>query len=127
MLDTTVDTRGTGTNDVAILQATWKGTPVRMLSSAREVEAWQDNWPTTNKAKVAKIIYDPAAGEVKVSGYSKGKFFKDFLWSRILRRRCGTSMRSFESRDSESGSARVLALSAPAHSWRQQVRGNRPR
>ena len=33
----------------------------------------------------AKIIYDPAAGEVRVSGHSRGKAFKKlFLWKKTL-------------------------------------------
>jgi anti-sigma factor RsiW len=76
MLDTTGGTRGAGTNDVALLQATWKGTPVQTFSSLGELETWQKNWPTKAKQNIAKIAYDPAAGEVKVSGYSKEKFFQ---------------------------------------------------
>lgn len=76
MLDTIGGTRGSGTNDVAVLQRTWKGIPVQTFSNVQELEAWQNNWRTKTKGKTAKIVYDPAAGEVKVFVYSKGKFFE---------------------------------------------------
>jgi hypothetical protein len=76
MLDRAGGTRGTGTNDVALLQATLKGSPVRSFSSASELEMWEKNWPADGRRSMAKIIYDPAAGEVRVSGYSQGKFFQ---------------------------------------------------
>jgi len=76
MLDTTGGTRGTGTNDVALIQATWKGSPIQSFSSASELETWEKKWPTDGRRNTAKIIYDPAGGEVRVSGYSQGKFFQ---------------------------------------------------
>ena len=76
MLDTAGGTRGTETNDVALLQATSKGTPVRNFSSASELEAWEKDSPMGSGRPVAKIIYDRAAGEVRVSGHSKGKTFR---------------------------------------------------
>jgi len=76
MLDTAGGTRGTDTNDLALLQATWKGNPVRNFSSASELEAWEKNWPSDDRRPTAKIIYDPAAAEVRVSGHFKGKSFQ---------------------------------------------------
>jgi hypothetical protein len=76
MLDRTGGTRGTDTNDVALLQTTWKGSPVRSFSSASELETWEKNWPAEGRRSTAKIIYDPAKGEVRVSGYSQGKIFQ---------------------------------------------------
>lgn len=76
MLDMAGGTRGSGTDDLALLQATWKGTPVQTFSNLGELETWQNNWRTKSNGNVAKIIYDPSAGEVKVSGYSKGRFFE---------------------------------------------------
>ena len=83
MLDTVGGTRGTGTNELATLQDTWKESPVQPFSSASELEAWEKNWPSGDGRPTAKIIYDPAAGEVRVSGRSRGKFFqKTFLLER---------------------------------------------
>ncbi len=76
MLETTGGTRGADTNEVALFQATWKGSPVRSFSSASELGAWEKNWPTDAGRSTAKIIYDPAAGEVRVFGHSKGKAFQ---------------------------------------------------
>jgi len=76
MLETTGGTRGTDMNDVALLQTTWKGSPVRNFSSVSELGTWEKRWPTDGRRNMAKIIYDPAGGEVRVSGYSQGKFFQ---------------------------------------------------
>ena len=76
MLDSAGGTRGADTNDAALLQETWKGNPVRNFSNANELEAWEKDWPTDGGRPTAKIIYDPAAGEARVSGHSKGKAFQ---------------------------------------------------
>jgi hypothetical protein len=76
MLDTVGGTRGTDTNERATLQGTWKESPVQHFSGASELEAWEKNWPNGDERPAAKIIYDPAAGEVRVSGRSRGKFFQ---------------------------------------------------
>lgn len=76
LLDTTGGTRGTDANDVGLLQATWKGRPVRNFSSASELQAWEKTWPTDRRRPTVKLIYDLAAAEVRVSGLSKGKSFQ---------------------------------------------------
>jgi hypothetical protein len=76
MLDTVGGTRGTDMNEPATLQETWKESPVQHFSSASELEAWEKNWPNGDGRPAAKIVYDPAAGEVRVSGRSRGKFFQ---------------------------------------------------
>jgi hypothetical protein len=76
MLDTVGGTRGTDMNELATLQGAWKRSPVQRFSSASELEAWEKNWPNGGGRPVAKIIYDPAAGEVRVSGHSQGKAFQ---------------------------------------------------
>jgi hypothetical protein len=85
MLDTVGGTRGTDMNELATLQGTWKESPVQHLSSTSELEAWEKNWPKADERPAAKIIYDPAAGEVRVSGRSRGKFFqRTFLLEKDL-------------------------------------------
>lgn len=76
MLDTVGGTRGTDMNELATLQGTWKESPVQHFSSASELEAWEKNWPNGDGRPATKIIYDPAAGEVRVFGRSRGKFFQ---------------------------------------------------
>jgi hypothetical protein len=76
ILDTTGGTRGTDTNDTALLQSTWKGIPVRNFSNASELEAWEKSWPTDGRRLTVNVIYDRPAAEVRVSGYSKGKPFQ---------------------------------------------------
>ena len=76
MLDTVGGTRGMDTNELATLQGTWKEIPGQHFFSARELEAWEKNWRNGDGRPAVKIIYDPAAGEVRVSGRSRGKFFQ---------------------------------------------------
>jgi hypothetical protein len=76
MLDTAGGTRGIDTNEIVTLEGTWKGSPVQNFSSASELEAWEKDWSNSRGRPAAKIIYDPAAGEVRVSGYSQGKAFQ---------------------------------------------------
>jgi hypothetical protein len=57
------------------ISGAWKESPVQHFFSASELEAWEENWPKGDGRPVAKIIYDPAAGEVRVSGRFPGKFF----------------------------------------------------
>ncbi len=76
MLDTAGGTRGTDANDAALLQAKWKGSSFQNFTTEVELEAWAKNWPASLQKPVAKIIYDPGAGEIRVSGYSKGKVYR---------------------------------------------------
>jgi anti-sigma-K factor RskA len=82
ILDTGGATRGTDTNEVAILEETWKGTSVQNFSSVRELQAWEKNWPTNDRRPAARVVYDRASGEVRVSGRSQGKVFEKtfFVW-----------------------------------------------
>ena len=63
-------------NELATLQEAWKESPVQHFSNSSELETWEKNWPNGDGRPAAKIIYDPAAGEVRVSGRSRGKFFQ---------------------------------------------------
>lgn len=85
MLDTAGGTRGGDMNELVTLRDACKGIPVQNFSNSGELEAWEKNWPNDDGRAAAKIIYDPAAGEVRVSGRSQGKFFqKTFLVERDL-------------------------------------------
>ncbi len=76
MLDIAGGTRGAATNELATFQGTWKGSPVQSFSSVSELQAWEKDWPDGDGRPAAKIIYDPAAGEVRVSGHSQRKVFQ---------------------------------------------------
>jgi hypothetical protein len=76
ILDMGGGTRGGETNEVATLKETWKGIPVQTFSSVSEVQAWEKNWPTDGGRPAARIVYDRAAGEVRVSGRSQGRVFQ---------------------------------------------------
>ncbi len=86
MLDTTGGTRGGGTNEIALLQATWKEIPIQNISTTTDLEAWEKNWPDGGRGSIVKIIYDQAAGEVRVALRSKGKIVeKTFPLERDLK------------------------------------------
>jgi hypothetical protein len=76
IVDTTGGTRSADTNEIATIQETWQGTPVRNFSSVSELETWEKNWPADGRRPVARIVYDLAAGEVRASGRSQGKVFQ---------------------------------------------------
>ena len=75
ILDTTGGTRGAATNEGASFQQTWKGSAVENFSDPSQLAAWEEKWSTDFRA-AAKIVYDPAAAEVRVLGRSHGKDFK---------------------------------------------------
>src|SRR5262249_37579520 len=76
ILDMGGGTRGADTSEVATLREAWKGIPVQNFSNSSELEAGEKNWPKSDGRPAAKIIYDPAAGEVRVSGRSQGRVFE---------------------------------------------------
>ena len=86
MLDTAGGTRGADqTYELALLQATWKGSPIQNFSRASELETWEKSGPVNGRTRNVKIIYDRTAGEVRVSGSAKGKSFqKTFLLEKDL-------------------------------------------
>jgi anti-sigma factor RsiW len=67
MLDTTGATRGDATNEVAVLQEMWQKSTVQNFTGNAELEAWEKAWPSETQRSAAKIVYDRAAGEVRVS------------------------------------------------------------
>ena len=74
MLDTAGATRGSEANETAQLRRTWEKATVDSFSSAEGLRAWEA------KAKGVKVVFDCAAGEVRVSGRWKGRSFeKTFL------------------------------------------------
>lgn len=72
MLDTVGAVRGSDTNQVAILKQQWKSSDIQSFANPALLENWETNWPEGDKV-TAKVIYDRAAGEVRVSlrGVSK--------------------------------------------------------
>lgn len=73
MLDSAGGTRGSGTNEVTLLQQTWTNATIDSFSKPELLRAWETNWPGNPKA--IKIIYDPAAAEVRLLGRFKGEEF----------------------------------------------------
>ncbi len=66
MLDTTGATRGDATNEITVLQEMWQKSAVQKFADTAELEAWEKAWPSDRQRGAAKIIYDRAAGEVRV-------------------------------------------------------------
>ena len=76
VLDTAGATRGSDTNELLLLQQAWKGAPLQNFSNANELEVWVKNWPKAGRRPVVKVVYDPAAAEVRVTGHSRGSAFE---------------------------------------------------
>ena len=76
MLDTSGGTRGTDTNEAALLRVTWSKATLDSFTNLTALREWE----TKPKPDAVKIIYDRAAAEVKVLGKWRGKSFeKTFL------------------------------------------------
>ena len=83
MLNTAGTTRGSETNEVVLLQQTWAKATVDSFSKPELLRAWETNWPGNPKA--IKIIYDPAAAEVRLLGrFKAGEFSKTFTVEKSL-------------------------------------------
>jgi len=72
MLDTAGTVRGSTGDDVAILTQQWKNSTFQSFDKTDSLKNWETNSPQGDKVTV-KVIYDRAAGEVRVSLYSFGK------------------------------------------------------
>lgn len=66
MLDTVGTVRGVATDETEILKHQWKNSSFQSFDKTDPLENWQTNWPRGNKL-TAKVVYDRAAGEVRVS------------------------------------------------------------
>jgi len=75
MLDTAGVTRSADTNEAALLHQSWEKTSVDSLTSVEMLREWEANWPAGQKRPVVKVIYDRAAGEVRVTGRWQAKEF----------------------------------------------------
>jgi hypothetical protein len=76
MFDLVGATRGTNTVELETLRQMWKESRVESFSSTAGLDAWERNWPDQAKNPVIKVIYDRSAGEVRVTGHSKGQRFQ---------------------------------------------------
>jgi len=65
MLDIVGTVRGVETNETEIFKQQWKNSTVENFDQTGPLTNWETNWPAGNKA-VAKVIYNRAAGEVRV-------------------------------------------------------------
>lgn len=79
MLDLAGQTRGGDTNDLALLEAEWKDTPVQTFSTTSELDSWEQAWLATGRQSLVKIIFDRPAGEVRVVGQWKGRTFRETI------------------------------------------------
>jgi hypothetical protein len=79
-LDAAGASRGSDARELAALQQTWTKAVVASFSTAESARAWETKWPQEGRQAVVKIIYNRAAGELRVEGRWKGKqFAKAFL------------------------------------------------
>ena len=76
MLDLVGATRGTNTVEVETLRQMWKEARIESFSSTTGLDGWEKKWPEQGRRPVVKVIYDRSAGEVRVTGHSKGQRFQ---------------------------------------------------
>jgi hypothetical protein len=79
VLDLAGASRGAGDTDETLLRTTWRSAEVNRFESGELLAGWLKAWPTNQSGTVVKVIYDRAAGELRVSGQRAGRrFAKDF-------------------------------------------------
>jgi hypothetical protein len=71
MLDTAGTVRGSTGDDAAILKNQWNNSSIQNFDSTAPLGNWETNWPQGDKV-VAKVVYDRAAAEVRVSLHGRG-------------------------------------------------------
>jgi anti-sigma factor RsiW len=82
MLDGAGAVRGASEDAAALLKQAWQTTTVHSFANASDVQDWLNE---EADAATVKVIYDPAAGEVRVLGKWNGKVLnKTFLVERDL-------------------------------------------
>ena len=79
MLDTAGATRGSETDEASLLRQSWEKATVDSFSGTEALHAWETNWPAQNNRPVVKVVYDRAAGEVRILGRWKGESFSKTL------------------------------------------------
>jgi hypothetical protein len=79
MLDTAGATRGTDTNELSLLRQTWETAAVDAFTGTEALRAWETHWPAQNRRLVVKVVFDRAAGEVRILGRWKGESFAKTL------------------------------------------------
>jgi hypothetical protein len=73
MLDTAGGTRGGNTNELAALQQVWPVATIQSFTQVTELSAWERALPARS---YAKVLYDRAAGEIRVTGQTRGQPFE---------------------------------------------------
>ena len=79
MLDTAGATRGCDTSETSLLHQAWQKAPVDSFTGTKALHAWETNWPAQSKRPVVKVVFDRAAGEVRILGRWKGESFTKTL------------------------------------------------
>jgi hypothetical protein len=78
-------TRGSASDEVALLKQTWQTTMVHSFSDAEALHAWETSPANERTQPTVKIIYDTTTGEIRVLGRWKEKpLDKTFLVERDL-------------------------------------------
>jgi hypothetical protein len=93
LLDTAGAARGPDTDDAALLRQAWPAAPVETFSATGALTTWETKWPASSKTPVVKIVFDRAAGEVRVLGRQHGKSFEKTF---VLLQDLGKTMKEVE-------------------------------
>jgi hypothetical protein len=85
MLEMAGTTRGSDRSEMSLLRQTWDKAPVDSFTGTEALHAWETNWPAQIERPVVKVVFDRAAGEVRILGRRKGESFaRNFLVERNL-------------------------------------------
>jgi hypothetical protein len=61
------------------LRRTWAAAAVDSFTGTEALHAWETNWPVQSRRPVVKVVFDRAAGEVRILGRWKGETFAKTL------------------------------------------------
>jgi len=75
ILDIAGTVRGPNDADQALLESAWQAGAPQGFSDAAKLADWEQDWPASPKRPVVKVVYDRAAGEVRVLGLRQGRTF----------------------------------------------------
>ena len=76
VLDLGGASRGTDTQEIALIQQNWKGTILKNFANRADLNHWEKQWRKQVAQSAVKVVYDRTEGEVRVVGRWESKPFE---------------------------------------------------
>ncbi len=76
MLDLAGTTRGSNTNELAILQQLQPDSEIRTFASESELAHWEGDLTQDSERNLIKVVYDRSSDELRVLGYAGGRMIQ---------------------------------------------------